>query len=260
MEMMTPMESLCCKLWGDEQGWLCCCLRKPWHCWEQHDIFPSVLRKIHLRSASLRFKQMVWPSLRPKHEQQKVPWMANVSFATIWVYLKIEQPRIHRSIIVKKAWWPSPVARDTPKVAMEHADHQDCFKGTSTETVCLEIQPHERIIQNLIWIRGLHRCSCDGTALGGWVSAFAGAVKWSTIAARRAVRRTRGPGPRGGHTKTRSHWDARKIQFQDVVSAIKFRDPTARYSKIGLGWDQGILHGFQWSTNEFPGECASQDN
>ena len=86
-------------------------------------------------------------------------------------------------------------------------------------------------------VAGMVWHSVDGETFAG-----GGAVKWSTTMAtdRRPVRRTPGPGPRGGH-KDREPWGcAENSEFQDCLSAIKFRDNT-RYSKIGLGWDQGIF-------------------
>lgn len=79
--------------------------------------------------------------------------------------------------------------------------------------------------------------SVDGEAFAG-----GGAVKWSTTMAtdRRTVRRTPGPGPRGGHKDREPLGCAENSEFQDCLSAIKFRDNT-RYSSDRLRLGPGKI-------------------
>lgn len=108
----------------------------------------------------------------------------------------------------------------------------------------IEMNKEIRIIQNLISIRGRHRCSWDGMALSGWGS-FCGWRRCQMVNddghSQANSSQNSGPWAQGRAQRPGTIGMRRKnSEFQDCLSAIKFRDNT-RYSKIGLGWDQGIF-------------------
>ena len=94
-----------------------------WNCWEQPEDQPlrrwSAPHRVFVQADG-----MAKPSANMSRTTLKDGRYFVCNHMAMGVCLKIR---------ATQKWWPSPVARDTPEVAMEHADHQDRLNGKSTE-------------------------------------------------------------------------------------------------------------------------------